>query len=87
MSEEAVVFIDDKEIKVSDLTPQQLHHQKHIISLRNKIGNHQFEIDDLLPSLQFHENALIESTKEVADKVLKKEGEEDEVVEKSLEQS
>ena len=51
MSEEAVVFIDDKEIKVSDLTPQQLHHQKHIISLRNKIGNHQFEIDDLLPSL------------------------------------
>jgi len=23
MSEEAVVFIDDKEIKVSDLTPQQ----------------------------------------------------------------
>ena len=74
MSEEAVVFIDDKEIKVSDLTPQQLHHQKHIISLRNKIGNHQFEIDDLLPSLQFHENALIESTKEVADKVLKEEG-------------
>ena len=74
MSEEAVVFIDDKEIKVSDLTPQQLHHQKHIISLRNKIGNHQFEIDDLLPSLQFHENALIESTKEVADEVLKEEG-------------
>ena len=86
MSEEAVVFIDDKEIKVSDLTPQQLHHQKHIISLRNKIGNHQFEIDDLLPSLQFHENALIESTKEIADEVLK-EGGEDEVVEKSLEQS
>ena len=55
--------------------------------MRNKIGNHQFEIDDLLPSLQFHENALIESTKEVADKVLKEEGEEDEVVEKSLEQS
>jgi len=80
MSEEAVVLIDDKEIKVSDLTPQQLHHQKHIISLRNKIGNHQFEIDDLLPSLQFHENALIESTKEVADEVLKEGGEEDEVV-------
>ena len=74
MSEEAVVLIDDKEIKVSDLTPQQLHHQKHIISLRNKIGNHQFEIDDLLPSLQFHENALIESTKEVAEEVLKETG-------------
>ena len=79
MTEEAVVFIDDKEIKVSDLTPQQLHHQKHIISLRNKIGNHQFEIDDLLPSLQFHENALIESTKEVADEVLKEEGDNDDV--------
>jgi len=82
MSEEAVVFIDDKEIKVSDLTPQQLHHQKHIISLRNKIGNHQFEIDDLLPSLQFHENALVQSTKEVAEETLEQpteieEGEED----------
>jgi len=47
--------------------------------LRNKIGNHQFEIDDLLPSLQFHENALIESTKEVADEVLKEEGDNDDV--------
>jgi len=82
MTEEAVVFIDDKELKVSDLTPQQLHHQKHIISLRNKIGNHQFEIDDLLPSLQFHENALVQSTKEVAEETLEQpteieEGEED----------
>ena len=70
MTEEAVIFIDDEEIKVSDLTPQQLHHQKHVISLRNKIGNHQFEIDDLMPSLQFHENALIETTKEIAEEVL-----------------
>ena len=73
MSEEAVVFIDDEEIKVSDLTPQQLHHQKHVISLRNKIGNHQFEIDDLMPSLQFHENALIQTTKEIAEEVLEEE--------------
>ena len=73
MTEEAVVFIDDKEIKVSDLTPQQLHHQKHVISLRNKIGNHQFEIDDLMPSLQFHENALIQTTKEIAEEVLEEE--------------
>ena len=29
MSEEAVVFIDDKEIKVSDLTPQQIVTGKH----------------------------------------------------------
>ena len=73
MTEEAVVFIDDQEIKVSELTPQQLHHQKHVISLRNKIGNHQFEIDDLMPSLQFHENALIKTTKEVAEEVLDEE--------------
>jgi hypothetical protein len=73
MTEEAVVFIDDEKIKVSDLTPQQLHHQKHVISLRNKIGNHQFEIDDLMPSLQFHENALIQTTKEVAEEVLEEE--------------
>ena len=73
MTEEAVVFIDDEEIKVSDLTPQQLHHQKHVISLRNKIGNHQFEIDDLMPSLQFHENALIQTTKEIGEEVLEEE--------------
>ena len=73
MTEEAVVFIDDEKIKVSDLTPQQLHHQKHVISLRNKIGNHQFEIDDLMPSLQFHENALIQTTKEIGEEVLEEE--------------
>ena len=31
--------------------------------MRNKIAKLQFEIDDLTPSLNFHENALLETTK------------------------
>jgi hypothetical protein len=73
MTEENVVTIKGEKIKESDLTPQQHHHKEHVISLRNKIGKHQFEIDDLMPSLQFHENALIETTKEVAEEVLDEE--------------
>ena len=79
MTEENVVTIKGEEIKESDLTPQQYHHKEHVISLRNKIGKHQFEIDDLMPSLQFHENALIETTKDVAEEVLDEEEETKEV--------
>ena len=67
MTEENIHRIGDQEVKESDLTPEQHHHKKHIISLRNKIAKLQFEIDDLVPSLQWHENALIETTKKVAE--------------------
>ncbi len=52
-----------EKIKDTDLTPEQHHHKNHVISLRNKIAKLQFEIDDLMPSLTWHENALIETTK------------------------
>ena len=63
MTEENIHKIGDQEIKETDLTPEQQHHKNHVISLRNKIAKLQFEIDDLKPSLTWHENTLIETTK------------------------
>jgi len=71
MTEEKIHQIGDQEIKDGDLTPEQRHHKNHIISLRNKISKLQFEIDDLMPSLTWHEEALIKTTKKQADESLK----------------
>ena len=70
MTEEKVNTIGDQEIKNEDLTPEQHHHKNHVISLRNKIAKLQFEIDDLMPSLTWHENALLGTTKKEADELL-----------------
>jgi hypothetical protein len=70
MTEENLHQIGDQQIKEGDLTKEQLHHKNHIISLRNKIAKFQFEIDELLPSLNWHENALIETTKKQAEESL-----------------
>ena len=64
MTEEKIHQIGDQEIKDGDLTPEQRHHKNHIISLRNKIAKLQFEIDDLAPSLKWHEDAMLETTKQ-----------------------
>ena len=75
MTEEKIINIDGEQIKESDLTPEQHHHKNHVISLRNKIAKLQFEIDDLMPSLKFHEQALVETTKKQAEEELGKEEE------------
>ena len=75
MTEEKTINIDGEQIKESDLTPEQHHHKNHVISLRNKIAKLQFEIDDLMPSLKFHEQALVETTKKQAEEELSKEEE------------
>ena len=67
MTEEKIHQIGDQEIKDGDLTQEQHHHKNHVISLRNKIAKLQFEIDDLMPSLKWHENALIGTTKQKED--------------------
>ena len=46
-----------------------------MISLRNKIAKLQFEIDDLMPSLKFHEQALVELIKAKSEEVLSEEEE------------
>jgi len=63
MAEEKIHKIGDQEVKDTDLTPEQHHRKHHVISLRNKIAKLQFEIDHLMPSVTWHENALIETTK------------------------
>ena len=70
MKEEKTNKIGDEEIKDEDLTQDQRLHKNHVLSLRNKIEKLKFEIDELLPSLRFHENALLETVKKQADEHL-----------------
>jgi hypothetical protein len=62
--------IGGQQVSEEDLTKEQRHHKDHVISLRNKIAKLQFEIDDLLPSLRWHEDTLIAETKKQADETL-----------------
>ena len=77
MTEEAVVFIDDKEIKVSDLTDEQRYFHSQLLDLRNKEASLKFQLDQVAASISVFQNAFLEASKEVADEVLKEEGEED----------
>ena len=73
MSEEAVVFIDDKEIKVSDLTDEQRYFHSQLLDLRNKEASLKFQLDQVAASISVFQNAFLEASKEVADEVLKEE--------------
>tara|TARA_R100000654_G_scaffold2042_1_gene7478 strand:- start:694 stop:936 length:243 start_codon:yes stop_codon:yes gene_type:complete len=72
-TQEPVVMIDDKEIKVSDLTNQQQYLHSQILDLTNKKKRIQFELDQVNASLSVFQNAFIESAKEQADAVLETE--------------
>jgi len=52
-----------------ELTPEQKSFQAHIQSLTNKISQHQFEIDELMPSLNAYKQALTESMKSEVDDI------------------
>jgi predicted RNase H-like nuclease (RuvC/YqgF family) len=49
---------ENKEVK---LTPEQQNMQAHINSLTKKIQAHQFEIEELIPSLRTYEQTLANS--------------------------
>ena len=53
-----------KETVEIELTAQQHNIQLHINSLTKKIRQYQFEIDELMPSLNMYQEALAESMKE-----------------------
>ncbi len=61
---------DGTELLESEMTQEQLVAIRHIKSLRNKIANLEFELNELLPSLRFYENSFVESTKEKAEEVM-----------------
>ena len=64
------VFIDGEEIKESEMTDQQKYFINQVQDLKNKKARIEFELDQILASLDVFQKALIQSTKEVADKVL-----------------
>ena len=73
MNDEKTINIDGTKLKESDITPEQKVAKIHIQSLKSKISKLEFEINELLPSLRFYENKLIQSVKESADENLKTE--------------
>jgi hypothetical protein len=69
-AKENVVFLDDKEIKVADLSDEQKYFHSQIIDLRNQKARIAFQMDQVMPSLKFYEEAFIKSTQEKAGEVL-----------------
>jgi len=76
-AEENVVLIDNKEVKVSELTNEQLYFTQQIQDLQNKQARINFELDQVNASLSVFRNALLESYKKTV-----AESEEEEVAEK-----
>ena len=68
--QENVVFLDDKEIKVADLSDEQKYFHSQIIDLRNQKARLAFQMDQIMPSLKFFEEAFVKSTQEKAGEVL-----------------
>ena len=70
MTEEAVVFIDDKEIKVSELSDQQKYLHSQLLDLKNKEASLKFQLDQVAASMSVFQNAFVQASKEVAEEVL-----------------
>ena len=71
--QEPVVMLDDKEMKVSDLTPQQKYLHSQILDLRNQESRIKFQLDQIQASKSVFEKAFVDSAKEQADEVLETE--------------
>ena len=70
---EPVVMLDDKEMKVSDLTPQQKYLHSQILDLNNQEARIKFQLDQVQASKSVFEKAFIDSAKERANEVLETE--------------
>ena len=68
--EDNITLADGTEMKESELSQEQAVIISHIRSLKDKVARLEFEINELVPSLRFYENAFVESTKEKAEEVL-----------------
>ena len=68
--QENVVFLNDKEIKVADLSDEQKYFHSQIIDLRNQKARISFQLDQVNASLKVFEDAFVKSTQEKADEVL-----------------
>jgi len=72
-NKEPVVFIDDKQLKVADLTQEQQYLHTQIVDLKNQKARLQFQMDQVNASLSVFETKFIQSAKETADEVLETE--------------
>ena len=73
MTEENVVFIDDQEIKVSELSEQQQYLHSQLLDLRSKEARLKFQLDQVAASMSVFQSAFVEASKEVAEEVLEEE--------------
>jgi len=71
--QEPVVMLDDKEMKVSDLTPQQKYLHSQILDLTNQEARIKFQLDQIQASKSVFEKVFIDSAKEQANEVLETE--------------
>tara|TARA_R100000781_G_scaffold113710_2_gene82814 strand:- start:301 stop:525 length:225 start_codon:yes stop_codon:yes gene_type:complete len=68
MANKETVKKEEKVVEV-EYTPEQKMFQAHIQSLTNKINQHQYEIDELMPSLNMYKQALTDSMKSQTDDI------------------
>ena len=76
-NQEPVVMLDDKEMKVSDLSPQQQYLHSQLLDLNNKKQQTEFQLDQINASLSVFQNAFIKSAQEQSDEILNDEVSED----------
>ena len=72
-NQEPLVMLDDKEMKVSDLTPQQQYLHSQLLDLTNQEARIKFQLDQVQASKSVFEKAFINSAKKQADEVLETE--------------
>jgi hypothetical protein len=75
MTEENIITLDGEKIKNEDLSQEQQYLKRQVIDLRNKKSRLQFDLDQILVSLQSFEQSLLDSLKESAEEVLSDESE------------
>ena len=61
-AKENVVFLDDKEIKVADLSDEQKYYHSQVVDLRNQKARISFQLDQVNASLKVFEDAFVKST-------------------------
>ena len=69
-NKEPIVILDDKEMKVSDLTPQQQYLHSQLLDLTNQEARIKFQLDQIQASKSVFKKAFLDSTQEQADEVL-----------------
>ena len=69
-NQEPIVMLDDKEMKVSDLSPQQQYLHSQLLDLTNQEARIKFQLDQVQASKSVFKKAFLDSTQEQADEVL-----------------